>query len=74
MWTAALTTREQAVLELVAQGKDNSEITRALSLSEKTVRNYVSTIISKFQVARRSQAIVGAPEAGYGLDARRSAR
>ena len=68
----ALTTREQAVLELVAQGRKNSEIARALSLSEKTVRNYVSVVLEKLQLSSRSEAIVVAREAGYGFQSRRS--
>ena len=63
---AALTSREQAVLELVAQGLDNGEIAGALSLSDKTVRNYVSNIFDKLQVSSRAQAIVLARDAGYG--------
>ena len=68
----ALTSREQAVLELVAQGRNNPEIARALSLSEKTVRNYVSVVLDKLQVSSRSAAIVVAREAGYGFQSRRS--
>ena len=62
----ALTNREHAVLELVAQGLDNGRIAGALSLSEKTVRNYVTSIFDKLQVSSRPQAIVLAREAGYG--------
>jgi pimeloyl-ACP methyl ester carboxylesterase/DNA-binding CsgD family transcriptional regulator len=65
-----LTTREQAVLELVAQGRKNSDIARALSLTEKTVRNYVSAILDKLQLSSRSEAIVVAREAGYGFKSR----
>lgn len=63
---AALTERERAVLELMAQGHDNNHIARVLSLSEKTVRNYVSHIFDKLQVQSRPQAIVLARESGYG--------
>jgi pimeloyl-ACP methyl ester carboxylesterase/DNA-binding CsgD family transcriptional regulator len=62
----ALTDRESAVLELIAQGVDNGRIAAALSLSEKTVRNYVTSLFDKLQVSTRSQAIVLAREAGYG--------
>jgi DNA-binding NarL/FixJ family response regulator len=61
-----LTSREREVLELVAQGLGNAEITRRLVVSPKTVRNHVSNILSKLQVADRSQAIVRAREAGLG--------
>jgi pimeloyl-ACP methyl ester carboxylesterase/DNA-binding CsgD family transcriptional regulator len=62
----ALTERERAVLELIAQGLDNGSIARTLSLSEKTVRNYVTGIFDKLRVTTRPQAIVLAREVGYG--------
>ena len=61
-----LTAREREVLELVAQGRSNAEITRTLVLSPKTVRNHVSNVFTKLQVADRAQAIVRAREAGLG--------
>ena len=61
-----LTESERKVLRLMAGGANNEAITRQLSLSHKTVRNYVSNIFSKLQVADRSQAIVKAREAGLG--------
>ncbi len=51
-----LTEQEQKVLDLIAQGKTNREIGEALGLAEKTIRNYVSNILSKLQVKRRTQA------------------
>ena len=51
-----LTTQEQRILELVAQGKTNKEISQEVNLSDKTVKNYVSNILGKLEVARRSQA------------------
>ncbi len=60
----ALTEREREVLGLIAQGLTNADIARHLSLSIKTVHNYVSNIFSKLQVADRAQAIVRAREAG----------
>lgn len=69
-----LTAREEAVLELVAQGQSNAAISAALSLSEKTVRNYVSRVMDKLQMASRSQLIVFARESGYGFDAGQAAR
>lgn len=61
-----LTQREREVLELIAQGRANASIARHLFLSEKTVRNHVSNIFSKLQVADRAEAIVRAREAGLG--------
>ena len=63
---ADLTERELDVLELIAQGHNNTVISNKLSLSIKTVQNYVSSILSKLQVVDRSQAIVRAREAGLG--------
>jgi DNA-binding NarL/FixJ family response regulator len=63
-----LTAREAEVLDLIAQGRSNAEIARQLYLSQKTVRNHVSNIFIKLQVADRSQAIVRAREAGLGRD------
>jgi pimeloyl-ACP methyl ester carboxylesterase/DNA-binding CsgD family transcriptional regulator len=62
----SLTARERSVLELIAQGHDNGHIARTLSLSEKTVRNYVTALLDKLQVATRAQAIVLAREEGFG--------
>lgn len=61
-----LTEREREVLALIAQGHNNEEIARRLVLSPKTVRNHVSNIFSKLQVADRAQAIVRARTAGMG--------
>lgn len=61
-----LTEREREVLALIAGGHNNEEIARRLVLSPKTVRNHVSNIFSKLQVADRAQAIVRAREAGMG--------
>jgi len=60
----SLTERERQILQLIARGKSNAEIARELSLSPKTVYNYVSNILSKLQVADRAQAIIRAREAG----------
>jgi DNA-binding NarL/FixJ family response regulator len=51
-----LTEQELKVLALVAQGKRNKEIAQEVFLSEKTVRNYVSSILSKLGLATRSEA------------------
>jgi DNA-binding NarL/FixJ family response regulator len=61
-----LTRRERDVLDRLAAGKRNSVIARELELSEKTVRNHLSSILTKLQVADRSAAIVRAREAGLG--------
>jgi DNA-binding NarL/FixJ family response regulator len=61
-----LSDRERDVLGLLAEGLDTSTIARRLGLSPKTVRNHVSSIFTKLQVADRSQAIVRARQAGLG--------
>ena len=63
---AHLTERECEVLDLVAQGFSNPSIGARLGITEKTVRNQVSMLLSKLGVSSRSQAIVRAREAGYG--------
>ena len=61
-----LADRERDVLGLMATGASNTEIATRLFLSDKTVRNYVSSIFSKLGVRDRAQAIVRAREAGLG--------
>ncbi len=51
-----LTQQEQKILLLVAEGKTNKEIAAAIFLSDKTVKNYVSSILSKLNLQRRAQA------------------
>ena len=63
---AELTERELEILDLIAQGQNNATIAIKLSLSIKTVQNYVSSILTKLQVVDRAQAIVRAREAGFG--------
>jgi len=63
-----LTEREREVLALIAQGRSNSEIAHRLVLSSKTVRNYVSNIFSKLQVADRAQVIILARDADLGKE------
>jgi DNA-binding NarL/FixJ family response regulator len=65
-----LTDREREVLDLIAQGYNNTEIAEHLVLSPKTVRNHVSNVFSKLQVVDRAQAIVRAREAGLGHEPR----
>lgn len=61
-----LTEREREVLALIAQGLTNNAIAERLVLSPKTVRNYITEIFSKLQVADRAQAIIRARNAGLG--------
>lgn len=63
-----LSDREREVLALIAQGANNHQVAARLFLSEKTVRNYVSTIFTKLDVPDRATAIVRAREAGLGVD------
>ena len=53
---AQLTSQEQKILLLVAEGKTNKEIAADVFLSDKTVKNYVSSILSKLNLERRAQA------------------
>jgi two-component system, NarL family, response regulator DevR len=53
---ASLTAREDQVLTLLATGKTNAQIARDIHISEKTVKNHVSTILGKLEVARRTEA------------------
>jgi DNA-binding NarL/FixJ family response regulator len=63
-----LTEREHEILTLIAEGYTNTAIASRLYLSPKTVRNYVSSIFTKLEVANRPQAIVRAREAGLGRE------
>ncbi len=53
---AQLTSQEQKILLLVAEGKTNKEIAADVFLSDKTVKNYVSSILGKLNLERRAQA------------------
>ncbi len=61
-----LSEREREVLELIAAGYNNSEIAHKLVISPKTVRNHITSIFSKLQVADRAQAIRRARSEGMG--------
>lgn len=61
-----LTQREGEILGLLADGKSNAAIAQRLGLSPKTVRNHVSNVLNKLQVADRGAAIVRARQAGLG--------
>ena len=53
---AQLTDQEKKILELIAEGQTNRQIAGQINLSDKTVKNYVSNILGKLEVSRRSQA------------------
>jgi two-component system, NarL family, response regulator DevR len=53
---ARLSPQEERILTLVADGKTNKEIGEELKLAEKTVKNYVSAILTKLEVGRRAEA------------------
>jgi DNA-binding NarL/FixJ family response regulator len=59
-----LTQREREIMVLLVQGLSNQNIAENLSLSEKTVSNYISNVYSKLQVSNRAQAIIKARDAG----------
>jgi DNA-binding NarL/FixJ family response regulator len=61
-----LTPRERDILSLLAAGCRNHEIARRLGMSEKTVRNHVSQVLTKLQVPDRTAAALKAREAGLG--------
>jgi DNA-binding NarL/FixJ family response regulator len=61
-----LTDREREVLELLARGYDNRRMARELFLSDKTVRNHVSNVLTKLDVETRGEAVVRARNAGLG--------
>jgi DNA-binding NarL/FixJ family response regulator len=63
-----LTSREREILDLIAQGHNNAKIAARLFVSPNTVRNHISHIFTKLQVADRAHAIVRAREAGLGRD------
>ncbi|WP_280524963.1 response regulator transcription factor [Streptomyces inhibens] len=63
----SLTDREREVLGLIADGRSNREIARALVLSEKTVKTHVSNILMKLDLADRTQAALWAVRHGIGV-------
>jgi two-component system response regulator DevR len=62
---ASLTQREREVLDHIAGGLTNRQIGEAMFLAEKTVKNYVSSLLGKLGMERRTQAAV------FGAEARR---
>jgi DNA-binding NarL/FixJ family response regulator len=67
-----LTSREGEILELLAQGKTNTEIASSMNLSPKTVSNHISNVLLKVQATDRAKLMLMALEAGMGQE-RRSA-
>lgn len=65
-----LSEREGEVLELLAAGRSNDDIALRLYLSPKTIRNHVSSILSKLQVQSRAEAVAKARDAGVGQPSR----
>jgi len=63
-----LTARERDILGLIAQGQTNATIAARLFVSPHTVRNHITHIFAKLQVADRAQAIIRAREAGLGRE------
>jgi two-component system response regulator DevR len=53
---ARLSPQEERILQLIAEGRTNREIGEEIHLAEKTVKNYVSSVLSKLEVARRAEA------------------
>jgi DNA-binding NarL/FixJ family response regulator len=65
---AELTSQERKILMLVAEGKTNREIAAEVFLSDKTVKNYVSSILSKLNLQRRAQAAAFVAKRRLGTD------
>jgi DNA-binding NarL/FixJ family response regulator len=61
-----LTEREHEILELMSRHHTNTEIAQQLGIGDKTIRNHISNIFNKLQVADRAQAVVKARQAGLG--------
>lgn len=57
-WKEILTEREMDILRELAQGKSNEEISESLHITTKTVKNHISSILSKLRVTDRTQAVV----------------
>jgi DNA-binding NarL/FixJ family response regulator len=64
--TSALTQRETDILSLLAEGRSNRDISRALYLSEKTVKAHLAAIFRKLGVSNRTQAAMAAVHMGIG--------
>ena len=55
---AAFTPREQRIFELIGEGNTNRQIAASMFLAEKTVKNYVSNVLAKLGMSRRTEAAV----------------
>lgn len=64
-WRGLLTRREMDVLRLMAEGRSNRSIGEYLFISEKTVKNHVSSVLQKMNVEDRTQAVVTAIKSGW---------
>ncbi len=62
--SAELTEREQEVLRQLALGRTNHEIATALTVSDETVKTHVGNILTKLQLAHRTQAVIYALKKG----------
>jgi DNA-binding NarL/FixJ family response regulator len=60
-----LTPREREVLILLAQGQTNAEVAKQMSISEATVRTYVSHVLTKLRVREKAQAVAAAYQTGF---------
>ena len=66
---ASLTPREREILSLIADGLTNRQIGERMFLAEKTVKNYVSVVLRKLGMQRRSQAAVFGAEVRWDTEA-----
>ena len=64
---AWLSRREREILALITEGLGNAEISKRLSISEKTVRSHISSVYDKLGVGTRAQALVFARDHGFRL-------
>jgi len=64
-WRSVLTRREIEVLQMLAEGNSNRQIGEKLFISEKTVKNHVSSILQKMDVQDRTQAVIAAVKNGW---------
>lgn len=62
--TTRLTNRELEVLRLIAEGKNNKQISTDLSIAESTVRFHISHILNKLEASDRTQAVITAVKQG----------
>jgi DNA-binding NarL/FixJ family response regulator len=65
---SSLSPQERRILHLIAQGKTNREISEALFLSEKTVKNYVTNLLAKLKMNNRTEAAIYATKLQAGTE------